>query len=430
MTSPAWWHVRPYRVLMFAPAFAPFANAEAIVNSKLALAMLDAGWDVDIVSRNLVIGATYDYGSSWIEPWLPLREVVHEIKYPLGSQVSRYWDAIVTGLRIGYPLDGCRWAARAYRHGLALHARRPYDFVLSRAFPQYAHLPAMKFSHSTGTPWVANWNDPWDFLRQPNITGGLEVNIGRWNSFFAKKFAQAAHWHTFPSEQLRSVMTDYLNGNTKVKSSVIPHVELPGSFRVAAKKSAAQNQFMVTFCGRLWKYQDPTTFLQGFAQFVSMHPEDSSLCFNFVGIDDMSLPVLAARLGLSDKVRCHGVMGYQDVQDFAADSALLLAIDPPDTRGMLLTSKIVDYAQAGRPILALTTGGGALDNLLKNSGGGISVDYNSPAAIAAALSKFYASWRRGSLEADFPSSMLKKFFSTQTVMNEYGMIFKAIRVHG
>ena len=53
------------RVLIFAPAFPPLGNPEAHTNGNLALALLDAGWDVTVISRALERRTGYNYGTGW-----------------------------------------------------------------------------------------------------------------------------------------------------------------------------------------------------------------------------------------------------------------------------------------------------------------------------------------------------------------------------
>jgi len=71
------------RILMFAPGFAPYSFSENIVNSKLALAFKEHGWDVDVISR-VDEGPLYD--ADWDEPWLPLKPLTHTVVYPPGNK--------------------------------------------------------------------------------------------------------------------------------------------------------------------------------------------------------------------------------------------------------------------------------------------------------------------------------------------------------
>lgn len=409
-----------YRVLMFSPAFAPFANAEAIVNSKLVLAMLEVGWEVDVISRKLAGLSSYDYGTDWVEPWLSLRGITHEISYPLGNRFTRSFDALKSAFGITYPLDGCRWALRAYKLAMKLHRKKNYDVVISRAFPQYAHIPAMRFSNKTGVPWIANWNDPWDFLRQPIVVGSLGKNIGWLNSYYSKKIAKFAKWHTFPSDKLRYVMTGYLGNDAENHSVTIPHVAVSSTYTAVG----SGGEFKICYCGKLSKFQDPSTFLVGYSRFIDSHKYDISTSFHFAGIDEVGLKSLAEKYGIADKIVVHGCLGYSEAQELARSSTILLAIDPPDTRGILLTSKIVDYVQANRPLIAVTTKGSTIDLLLQQIGGGLSADVHSPDEISSALGTLFSCWKEGNLQKQYDTSLLMSLFCSEKVLSSYASLFE------
>ena len=57
-------------------------------------------------------------------------------------------------------LYGNAWAALALRKGRELLSKNRYDVIMSRALPEYAHLPALILARESGIPWIANWNDP------------------------------------------------------------------------------------------------------------------------------------------------------------------------------------------------------------------------------------------------------------------------------
>jgi UDP-N-acetylglucosamine 2-epimerase len=97
------------KVLMLAPAFAPFANPEAIVNSKLALAFISHGWDVDIISLRIRGNAAYEYVSEWDEIWKPLQKYIIEIEYPVVSKLQKPFVWLDTLFKVGYPVSGARW---------------------------------------------------------------------------------------------------------------------------------------------------------------------------------------------------------------------------------------------------------------------------------------------------------------------------------
>jgi glycosyltransferase involved in cell wall biosynthesis len=408
---------------MFAPAFAPFANAEAIVNSKLALAMLEAGWDVDIISRNIVDTSSYDYGSAWVEPWLRLKNITHEIDtQKICGSLRRYYVIIHAALKMGYLVHGCLWAAKAYDYGIMLHRKKPYDIIVSRALPDSAHLPALKMAKETGIPWIANWNDPWGFLLGVNKDNNILKHLGYSNGRLCQAVAREASWLTFPSEILRMKMCDSLGKNTLTKSSVIPHISLSHKWAVSYLK---KEFFTIRYIGRLWQNQDPTTFLMGLRETINMSELGSRIFFDFVGIDDTNLREKSEAIGIASNVRILGKMSYLDTINKMVKSDLLLIIDPPIAKGMLLTSKFVDYVYSGRPVLALTQKNSTIARILKRYNGGIAVDFDSPKAIASALSFFIKSWQEGSLEKNFPNEVVAELFSQKTVIDMIGNIFNS-----
>jgi len=235
---------------MFAPAFAPLVNPEAIVNSKLALAFLDAGWHVDIISRNLAEeGQAHSYGSSWNEPWTALRDRTHIVtcKGLVGRRqwLYRAWNCVASG----FPLDHSRWGMHAFDHALKLHCLYGYDVIISRALPDSAHIPAIMFSRKTGIPWIANWNDP-PCAKMPDPDGqGENASLGFFYERLLRAVANRAHALTFPCERLKRYICAYLPIGSAQKSWVIPHVSLqPGSVEL----SAARKVFSLCHAGNLY----------------------------------------------------------------------------------------------------------------------------------------------------------------------------------
>lgn len=408
------------RILMFSPAFAPFANPEAIVNSKLALAMLNAGWEVDIISRNLTGMSDYDYGSGWVEPWLPLKPHTHEIQYELGNTATRLFDTGLSVLAMGYLIDGCRWAKHAFDYAVSLNQKKFYNVILSRALPPAAHLPALKLSKETGLPWIANWNDPWEFLRSPDIYGGLLKNIGLMNYLLVQKIADKCSMQTFPGDNLRKTMCNYLNAQAVKKSVTIPHVALPLKGAPAAKK---ESTFKIGYLGRLRKQQAPKTFFEGIKIFIEKTGIKKRILFRFVGIDDVDIKKIIRDHAVPIELEIIGGCSYVQSLTYASSCDVLLVIDPQEANGVIMTSKFVDYVQTGKPILAITTPQSTLEEIMRY-GGGIAVNCFEPQAIANALCELYENWEKGTLNDKYGSYNLYHLFAPETIIAKYEEFLK------
>jgi hypothetical protein len=252
--------------------------------------MLGAGWEIEVVSRVPTWQVAYDYGAAWAEPWLPLKPFVHEITVPAWRAPSRLLDLVRSAMRMRFPIDGIRWASRAYDQAVRLHKRGALDVVLSRAFPNVANLPAMKFARKQGLPWVSNWNDPWDFLGRPKIPRTLANAIGARDARLCRAVAANAAWLTFPFEGLRTSMASYLGGRAAERSSVKPHAALE---QRKGHVSQRTGEFWVAHIGRLWRERNPEAVFEVFGRFLKVSDGDGIPRLCFAGISDFDLGALA-----------------------------------------------------------------------------------------------------------------------------------------
>jgi hypothetical protein len=414
----------PLRIIMFAPQFAPFANPEAIVNNKLALAFLNMGWHVDIITRDYANNVQYDYGSGWSSIWEPLQSNTHVITYKLGNRLLRIIDIIKSGIRLGHLVDGCRWSLRALQAGMILHQKKPYHLILSRAVPGSAHLPAMKMARITKLPWIANWNDPWRFLYQKKSrSNDLSRELGYFHARFCRKVAKHASGITFPSEMLRKKMLPYLGENLLSKSFVVPHVALPiGTAGYYEKK----NKIKFSYAGRMWPSQNPSFILNILKRYFSKNHLEEIWNFTFIGIEDVGLKNIINELGLNNNFTNLGKKGYLETLRILSESDILIVIDPPETKGMLLTSKFVDYVQAKRPILVISEKSGTLSEIISKYGGGIFADQSSSDDIEKAVHTFYIHWKECNLSDIYKSDELFDLFSPASIMLKYKEIIDTV----
>jgi glycosyltransferase involved in cell wall biosynthesis len=414
-----------YRMLMFAPAFAPFANPEAIVNSKLAHVFLDTGWKIDVITRRLDAMSSYDYGSEWSEPWLPLRNVIHEPTYEIGGRIGR----LVAGMRdcfhMRHPIVGCRWAAHALELAFRLQKQNHYHVILSRSLPDFGHLPALVFSKKTGLPWVANWNDAFGDKNPPPAGKGVNADLGFFHERFLNKIARKADWLTFPSDRMRRYICKYLGNGTFEKSSTIPHVIVNPHVVSQRKKNQS---FTICYAGNLYPGRNPEVFLRGVKDFLKSEGLRTEFKLFIIGLENLGLSGLIESFGLESNIELKGPLSYTETLDYCKTSDVLLVIEAPYEEGIYLPSKFVDYVQTGRPILAVSPLDGTLRDIISMHGGGIAVDCRSAKEISNALNEFYFHWRKNTLDDFYGSDRLYHLFSPETIIDSYERIFKNIGV--
>lgn len=406
-----------YRVLLFSPGFAPYASSANIVNSKLALAMLNRGWEIDVVSAP---DLTCMYGQHWGEPWSKLQPITHEIPDGGPSRPVRLAQRVWSSICLGHPIAGCRWARQSLKLAFDLHRRKKYDFVISRCLDEYAHLPAMAFAQRTGVPWLANWNDPPVCSFPPPY----DLSLGRLNDWtllrFCKAAAMRATVNTFPCERLGRYICRLLGVQYGENTHVIPN---PLLCELNLQETSSADCFRLCHAGNMSAERDPQTFLLALKRLIEKRTP--KIRFEVIGIESTSLMRLAQELGLEKVVAFTGRQSYLDTFRRLAASDVLVIIEAPCQEGVFLPSKFMDYAQVGRPVLSVSPLRGTMEDLLSSRGGGIAVDCTSVDSIYRGLETLYESWQEKALDEYSPRAF-QRMYAPEAVVRMYENMFREI----
>jgi len=400
------------RILMFAPLCYPPAGSEAIVTSKLVLAMLNAGWEIDVISQS-DFGQRYPANGSGI--WEPVRRVVHGIPAFKDRSLAR-------GVKLPTIIQSLSWAGKAIAYAKRLTALKKYDFILSRATPLYGHLPALFIAKNSRIPWIANWSDPLPHQKAPAPYGnGPKASMPFYIDTYCAKIARNALWHTFPCERLRDYVTEYLP-DIKEKSSAVPHIALKQFCRNTERASST---FVMCHVGNLTN-RDPYVFLEAFRQFREKVALDRDVAVTFVGPQSARLDDIVRRIGVSSNIRISLPKSYEDSQKIMGESAVLVLIESSCEEGIFFPSKLVDYVQTGRPVLALSPDRGTVNDLMVSANLMLPASNNSPEHVAESIEALFEAWRAGNLDAMYGSSHLLEKFSENTILEAYKALFDRI----
>jgi glycosyltransferase involved in cell wall biosynthesis len=421
------------RILMFAPHFAPSTYPEAIVNSKLVLAMLHRGHEVDVISRRFVGNIRYEYLSEWIAPWDALKTCVHPVEYdPLDAnefglyrRFLRAAKVAYAGLRLGHPIVGCRVSMRELAIAMTLHAGKKYDVILSRAIPEAAHLPAMAMAKQTRLPWVANWNDATSGKDPAPYGRGAQAKSGFFADRFLAHVAAAAAWHTFPCDRLRRYICRYLGDRALERSSAIPHVAIDFP---PHRRRAKSDVFTLCHAGSLHPPRDPEVLLKAMRNLRDSRGLGGKLRLRIIGIEGPRLREAAAALGMENTLEFAGRLGYFETLASLQDSDVQVIVEGATAEGIHLPSKFIDYVQVGRPILSLSPAEGTLRDILGSCGGGFAADCTSEASVTTALEDLHSRWLDETLQEACDSRRLYSLFAPDAVVDSYEKLFHQLGV--
>ena len=263
------------KILMIAPVFYPYPPIwpEGMVNAKLALAMKNAGWHIDIIVAGYPDSSERRYPSEETR-WKTLADNVHIVKLEDYKTFAHKLFSTIHGFILtGHLLRQLVWGMAVLKVAKKLNAKFKYDVIISRAIPDYAHFAALLVHRQTRIPWIANWNDPTPNHKFPEPYGNgpdspLKPDILKWYQAVCKHCS----WHTFPSERLREYMCSYLPGQLNTKSSVIPHVAMDNF----STGSVSHDGFSICYAGSVLPPRDVTVFLEGIKQFRRISGNEDS----------------------------------------------------------------------------------------------------------------------------------------------------------
>lgn len=402
--------IRKYKILMIAPSFPPFEFSEALVNAKLCLALKDAGHLVHVISRP----SEQYYSKEWSGMWESLKPFNFYVPEGTVSPFKRLLELVSAAVYFGTPMEGVRWAKKAVDLGLVLHHKHQYDIVMSRMPANVAHLVGGKLKRLTGLPWIANWNDP-----TANIRPMMEFD-SKFQSWllnrFVRKVYQEADLNTFPSKQLWEHFNQLIIGDKGEKVRIIPHIGID----LKTKKHAIDPGTMsIVHAGNMLSNVKASKLLHALSKIK--YQDGLAFRFHVFGVIDPEMPDLIENSGLADEVICHAPQGYGDMLLSLGKYDYLLILEAPYPKGILLLSKLSDYASVMKPIIAISPKVGVIADYLKKYGGGTVLDNQDENKIYEGLKEVISGVK--TLKA---SDQLRMAFHPATVVKYHEACFEEL----
>ena len=405
-------------ILFIAYGFPPFEFSENIVNGKLVLAFQKRGHTVKVISKRYE-GPSYN--SEWRFPWLSLKPITYCISYPKGSMFKKLFEVFRNTLHFRYLQEGIRWAEYAYLKAKELLQQEEFDVLITRSPSDIAHLVGLRLKRELNIRWIANFNDP--------STGvwpdPYERNIKVWKKIIAKRFVQEilkkADNISFPSILLAEHFKEHFSLKDRC-ISIIPHIMLNETFE--GVKTIDQNCLHMVHSGNLSQERDPKNLLIALKKFNTFNEE--KVCLDILGvIAPVWLNVIAAA-GIEQYVKAVKPMPYFEAMRKMAEYDVLLIIEAQLEKGIFLPSKIADYSQLKKPILAISPKIGEVSDILEKYGGGLVANNRSVDEIYDKLVFLSCGKQNGELAKLAKKNMLDNYLSEKRVIDTYEMIFNTL----
>jgi glycosyltransferase involved in cell wall biosynthesis len=377
------------------------ADSEAFCGGKLVQALLNQGHEAAVIfCSNTRNSMPADNSACWDS----LRDVSIDIRNnATRSIVSKGWTAL------RYQSSGWSgWVEAAVTRAVALHAKTPFEIVISRSLPWHAHVAGYWVSSQLKLPWLANINDPWDlrpFAGEGAKEGLIDPNLQFWRS----RLLRNAGAITFPCKRLG----DYFVHKSNRRVLVVPHIG------TAATSERSSDEFTLVHAGKLgvgdMTGRSIQPLLESFRRFLADRPSAAAVsCLEFVGALDPDAIRMAEDFGVADRIRIIGTVSYEESLKNIARAAACVLVEGNFREGIFLPSKLCDYIAARKPVIAFSPETGTVNDFAKK-GGIYRVAPRDSAGAAAVLTRMFDAFVEKNLPSLAPPEELISYFTAERV---------------
>lgn len=299
---------------------------------------------------------------------------------------SSPWWRRSLGSLLAFPDEQVGWFPFAVAAGLRLVRRHGIRVAVTSGPPHSVHLIGAALRRLARVTWIADFRDPCldSYVERvdPTLANRLAVRLGA--------------WYTARADQVLTA-TDRLAARLRAKyprhaSKVITLTNGydPDEFATIPPQKA--ERFTISHVGTLHVYgrRDPKPLLRAAAELIQEGAVDpANFRLRFVGVHPeagRSLSPAIARYGLTPNVDLVSWVSRHTALEIMVQSHALLVL--ADQQPLEIPGKVFEYLAAGSDILALTEDGATAD-LLGETGRGLVVAPDDPAALKAALLTLY-----------------------------------------
>ena len=362
------------KVLLIAYYFPPQPRAGALRPSYLARHLPEFGWEPTVLTveypgdppANMrVIRTKHLWASAEDRSTTNADRSIARRR----SKIELLLRDAVKGV-VHFPDDKVGWLLTARRRALELTASEKFDAVLSTLPPPSAHFVARAVVTRRKLPWIADYRDLWAGPRGPYFErefGELRRTV---YYAFERWLLSRADALTAPSEGHARGLAEYFKR---------PDVEMiPNACDLSIWDGIADTppaRFNFCYAGKLYnRLRTPDLLFAAAARLrAGGDPAGNAVSFDFYGEDPGMVAESAARYGLTDVVTIHGVVPRETALRAQRAAAVLVLIlntagDVDSIENANPGSKVLEYAGARRPILAMGSPENATRALMASTG--------------------------------------------------------------
>jgi glycosyltransferase involved in cell wall biosynthesis len=267
---------------------------------------------------------------------------------------------------------------------------KKFDAIITTGPPHSVHLIGLALKKKFGLKWVADFRDPWtsiDYFHNLPLT---QSSLKKHHELERKVLSNADNVIVVGGNMKQEF--DPFNENVHVISNGYDTYN-------GEEEVMLDPDFSITYAGLMNDDRNPKTLWRVLSRMTTANAEfESDLKIRIVGTCSPEVIKSIEDNGLSANF---DDVGYQDHDQVAryqqsAQVLLLTVNEVPSAKG-IVTGKIFEYMQAGRPVLAIGPTDGDLAEIIEKTRSGVILDFSDEEGMEKVIQGFYQQYKTRSL---------------------------------
>lgn len=424
------------KLLMLSYPFPPNATAGAVRSERFARYLTTYGWASEVVTikprEDLFADATRlnhlgqavkAHQTATLDPWLWLRA------RPASNVITRLIRNIGMEL-FSFPDHMLLWVPFAVRKGLQIMRKTQIDAIYSTSPPHSSHLAGLVLSRWTGTPWVADFRDPWT-LNAYRDKGWVRNAMLRFERVLENAVLRQA-----------AVVLANTTANHRNLVAAFPHIDpakivhMPNGWEDFPESMTGQPgglPLTIVHAGTFYPRFKPYALLHALSAWrrgehdTSTQPlGDGDLKVVLLGARDATTRNLVTELGLADIVEIKPWVALEEARRTMKRADFLwVTLGTGTASATYMPSKIFEYMAAKRSILAFFPEGEAAD-IIRRTGTGIVFNTDDPGPIITSLSAALEIKRAGKMLPYTPDQRILDQHHAKSIVARFAQLLETL----
>ncbi|UCB52863.1 MAG: glycosyltransferase [Candidatus Zixiibacteriota bacterium] len=301
-----------------------------------------------------------------------------------------------------FPDTKVGWLPFALMKGLFLCRKEKFDLIFSSSPPPSLHLTGYLLKLATGTPWIADFRDPWTGYKLESLPTRLHQLL---RGMVERLIVSKADKVIAANPAIKGA----LESRNPVREKICQMSQGYDEEDFGAITSASPETFVIGYLGTFSPDCDPEPFFAALGDLIGRRviPRHKVRLVHVgvcLGID---FDRLVQRYGLEDVVQQKGYLPHKEALKEMGRASLLLLVtsDHP----LVFPAKIFECLRLGKPILGLVNPKSQIAALLNRARAGEVVSPEDQAGVKRALTSYFSAFEKGELACNTDQEVLQEF---------------------